>query len=157
MVLQQVEGRPREVCPACSWVNYEHWKVSAGACIEKDGRLLLVQRGYEPWKGCWHMPAGYVEVDESLQAAAERETLEETGLIVQAAALEGSFEDIEDPRGNALVVVYRTILQGGELRQSSESPQMGFFSPQEIELLPIAGSCGADIIQSWIKRGQHAD
>ena len=102
------------------------------------------------------MPAGYVEVDESLQTAAERETMEETGLTVQALSLEGIFEDIEDPRGNALVVVYRMALQGGEFRLSSETSQVGFFSPQEIDLLPIAGKCGEDIIRSWIEGRQHA-
>lgn len=78
-----IEGRQRELCPACGWIHYEQRKVSAGVRVQENGKLLLVQRGIEPWRGNWYMPAGFVEVDEQPEDAAVRETFEETGLRVE--------------------------------------------------------------------------
>ena len=75
LVNKFVDGRNREICTQCGWIHYEHRKVSAAVCIEKDGKVLLVQRGIEPWKDAWYMPAGYLEVDEEPEDCAAREAL----------------------------------------------------------------------------------
>jgi NADH pyrophosphatase NudC (nudix superfamily) len=53
--------REREICQACGWVYYPQLKVGAAAVMEKDAKLLLVRRDQDPWKGCWNLPAGYLE------------------------------------------------------------------------------------------------
>lgn len=58
--------------------------VGVGAVIVDRGRVLLVKRGKPPLAGQWSLPGGVVEIGETLRAAAEREALEETGLVVQA-------------------------------------------------------------------------
>ena len=58
--------------------------VGVGAVIVDGRRVLLVRRGKPPLAGQWSLPGGVVEIGETLRAAAEREALEETGLIVQA-------------------------------------------------------------------------
>lgn len=156
MTTKIVEGRLRESCDHCGWIHYTQWKVSAGVCIEKDGKLLLIQRGFDPWKGCWHMPAGYVEMGEDPSAAAEREALEETGFIVKAEKLDDVYLDFEDPRGNVLVLIYLARILGGKLSCTPESPAAGFFSSDDITLLPIAGTSGMQAIQAWKNRG-HTD
>jgi 8-oxo-dGTP diphosphatase len=59
--------------------------VGVGAVIIDDGRVLLVRRARPPLQGEWSLPGGAVELGETLRGAAEREALEETGLIVKAA------------------------------------------------------------------------
>jgi ADP-ribose pyrophosphatase YjhB (NUDIX family) len=62
-------------------------KVGAGALVEQDGSLLLLQRTQTPFQGCWNLPAGYVEADESPLETVIRETYGATGLRVEAKGI----------------------------------------------------------------------
>lgn len=75
-------------------------RVAVGAVVLFENKVVLVLRGQAPSKGMWAVPGGRVELGESLQAAAEREVLEETGLRVQAGEVVFTFDAIErDPDG----------------------------------------------------------
>jgi ADP-ribose pyrophosphatase YjhB (NUDIX family) len=150
LCLKNLDGREREVCPKCSWVQYEHRKVSAALRVVKDGKLLLVQRGIEPWLGAWYMPAGYLEVDEDPKICAARETLEETGLHVQVGDLLQIYTYEDDPRGNGIVLLYTGTVIGGELKPSPESTRIDFFPPQAIFDLPMAGAGAKKQIFDWL-------
>ncbi len=151
MVSTFVDQRVRNICPACGYIAYEHWRVSAGVRVVEDGKVLLVQRAHNPWKGAWHMPAGYIEVDEVPARAAEREALEETGLTVQAERLVDCYADFQDPRGNVLVLIYAAYILSGSPRTSAETLSLGFFSPVEARNLPLAGKSAVDEINDWCK------
>jgi ADP-ribose pyrophosphatase YjhB (NUDIX family) len=68
-----------------------------------DGRVLLVRRSRAPWPGCWDVPGGFCGPDEHPIATAERELLEETGLVVRVTGLLGMWLDAydDDPRREA--------------------------------------------------------
>lgn len=148
--LIMIENRMRAVCGECGWIHYEHRKVSAGARVVSDGKILLVQRGIEPWKGCWHLPSGYLEVDEEPRQAAEREVMEETGLTVKADHLVDVYTYDDDPRGNGIVLVYEAQHIDGNFRANNETLRAEFFSPEEIVNLPLAGMAAERSIQDWI-------
>ena len=79
----------------------------------RKGQLntLLVQRGRDPFSGMWALPGGFVEMDESLEGAANRELEEETGL--QGAYLEQLYtygEPERDPRGRVVTVAYFALI-----------------------------------------------
>ncbi len=57
-------GRQREVCPACGWIHFADPKVAAAILLEENGRVLLVRRVNEPYRGMWTLPAGFVDADE---------------------------------------------------------------------------------------------
>ncbi len=138
------------MCPNCGTIFYQQWKVSAGVRVVKDGKLLLVQRAIDPWRGKWHMPAGYVEVDEEPRQAAEREAREETGLNVRAENLVDCYLDTEDPRGNVIILLYDATIIDGNLTLSKETQSVNFFSPHEISSLPLAGMSSEKEINDWL-------
>jgi len=147
----EVDGRVRAVCGNCGYIDYLNWKVSAGVRIDTGGKILLVRRGYEPWKGKWHMPAGYVEIDETPLQAAEREAQEETGYIVEAEKLVDCYLDTEDPRGNVIILLYDARIKGGKPTINAEVESIGFFSPEEIRSLELAGMSAENEIRDWIE------
>ena len=74
-----------------------------GALVhDAAGRLLLIRRGHPPHEGMWSVPGGRVEAGESLEAAVEREVLEETGLRVRVGAAVGS---VQIPAGDFVYAV----------------------------------------------------
>jgi ADP-ribose pyrophosphatase len=72
----------------------QHPIVGVGAIIIQDGRVLLIKRGKAPLLGEWSIPGGMLELGETLRQGAEREALEETGLVVRATELLGVFDRI---------------------------------------------------------------
>jgi 8-oxo-dGTP diphosphatase len=68
--------------------------VGVGAIIVEDGRVLLIKRAKAPLLGEWSIPGGMLELGETLRQGAEREALEETGLVVRATDLLGVFDRI---------------------------------------------------------------
>jgi ADP-ribose pyrophosphatase YjhB (NUDIX family) len=74
------DDQARELCPSCGYVHYLNPRILVGIFLFCGERLLWIKRGIEPNKGRWTFPGGYLEQGESLQLAAARELLEETGI-----------------------------------------------------------------------------
>jgi ADP-ribose/FAD diphosphatase len=67
-------------------VHYQNPLVVVGCLVERDGEILLCRRAIEPARGRWTVPAGFLELGETLVAGAVRETLEEAGARVEVMA-----------------------------------------------------------------------
>jgi ADP-ribose pyrophosphatase YjhB (NUDIX family) len=76
------DDRPRYICPACSAIHYQNPKLVVGCIPVWKDRILMCRRNIEPRKGCWTLPAGFLENGETAAAGARRETIEETGADV---------------------------------------------------------------------------
>lgn len=106
------------------WLNSPRHIVSAAVvATDSAGKILLVR---SPQRG-WEMPGGQVEIGESLEAAAKREVLEESGIEVSDLVFCGVFQALSRSVVNAL---FRGRCSGGELRTSAESLEVGFFEPE---------------------------
>lgn len=80
------DDRPRHVCTSCRTVHYVNPKTVVGCLVEHDDAVLLCKRAIEPAHGGWTLPAGFLELQESLAAGALRETWEEARARVEVVA-----------------------------------------------------------------------
>lgn len=88
---------------------------------EASPRVLLIRRKNEPYAGCWALPGGFVEMDESLDAAAARELAEETGVVVPKLTQLGAYGDPgRDPRGRTIAVAYLAEVAPGTVAQAGD-------------------------------------
>ena len=78
---------------------------------EADAKVLLIQRGDEPYKGCWAFPGGFMNMDETTEQCAIRELEEETGLKVNEIHQVGAYSKVyRDPRGRTVTVAYLAVI-----------------------------------------------
>ena len=78
---------------------------------ETTPKVLLIQRGDEPYKGCWAFPGGFMNMDENTEQCAIRELEEETGLKVAELYQIGAYSKVDrDPRGRTVTVAYLAVI-----------------------------------------------
>ena len=78
---------------------------------EAEPKVLLIERGDEPFKGCWAFPGGFMNMDETTEQCAIRELEEETGLKVSEVHQIGAYSQVDrDPRGRTVTVAYLAIV-----------------------------------------------
>lgn len=78
---------------------------------EEEPKVLLIQRGNEPYKGCWAFPGGFMNMEETAEECAVRELKEETGLTVTRIQQIGAYSKVDrDPRGRTVSIAYLAIV-----------------------------------------------
>ena len=96
-----------------------------GVCV-RDGKILLLKRNVEPFKGCWHVVEGHVDENETLKEALKRELKEETNLDVEVGKIIGGrIEETFDR--TKIVVVFEVASARGEIKLNSENKEYGWF------------------------------
>lgn len=120
-------GRRRMKCGGCGFIQYLNPSSAVGVLVRTDEGVLLVKRRFEPYKGKWVVPSGFIEYDEDLREAAVRETLEETGLEVELTGLHAAESCFDDPRGNTILVLFEGRITGGTLEPGDDADGAAFF------------------------------
>jgi len=113
------------------------------AMVVRDGRVLLAQRDREPDRGKWGFPGGLIEVGETVAEAAVRELAEETGVVAEAGPVDElldlvSRDDTGRVRFHYVVAAVRCRWLAGEGVAGSDAARVGWFTPAEIEALPVS-------------------
>lgn len=96
--------------------TYEYPRPAVTAdCIvmtkNNDTKVLLIERGHEPFKGFWAFPGGFMNMDETTEQCAIRELEEETGLKVTEIKQIGAYSKVDrDPRGRTITVAYLAMV-----------------------------------------------
>jgi 8-oxo-dGTP diphosphatase len=125
-------GQVRPICPQCGWIQFIDPKVAAAVLIESEGRILLVRRANEPFRGLWTLPAGFINGGEDPAAAAARECLEETGLHVRVTRVLEIVSGREHERGADFIIVYQAAVLGGELKPDDDADAVAWFARQSL-------------------------
>lgn len=115
---------------------YKSPKLTADGAIIKDGKILLIERKNEPFKGKWALPGGFVEYGEKVEDAVVREVNEETGLDTKIIDIVGVYSDpSRDPRGHIVTVVYLLEILDGEIKVSDDAADAKFFDLNDLPKL----------------------
>lgn len=105
-----------------------------GLTDDGERRLLLVQRGREPFAGMWAFPGGFLEENETLEQCARRELKEETGLDTPLR-----FEEVKsfsapdrDPRGRTITVAFLAEVPLSEVKGGDDAAEARWFAIDQI-------------------------
>jgi ADP-ribose pyrophosphatase YjhB (NUDIX family) len=143
------DTRRRMVCMDCGFIHYINPRPVAGTIpVREDGKILLGRRDIEPRRGFWVFPGGYMDVGETAEQAAIRETLEEVHLDVQNLQLIGVFTRVEP---GVVVIVYEAEAVG-EAEVGHETSEIGWFAADEIPWSEIAFDSTEAALRVWVER-----
>ncbi len=130
----------------------KHWDVGVTGAVVHDNKVLYVRRNYEPHKGTWTLPGGYVEHTETLDEAVIRELREETGIEARVVGVVGVRTRWGDA-GGAVLVIFRCELVTGEPHADDyEISAAEFLAAEQIEALepvfPLSREIGLRVLRT---------
>ncbi len=151
------DGRPRLQCESCGFIHYMNPRVVTAAIVEHGGRVLLQRRAIEPGRGRWTFPGGFLEIGETPEAGAVRETREETGLEVELHGLAGVYA--RPGPGIVLVVYAAASASDVAFAADGESTEVRWCAPDEIPWDELAFDTTEVALRDWSarRRTQSAD
>lgn len=141
------DSRLRWVCDACGTIHYQNPKIVVGCIPEQDGQILLCRRAIEPRLGYWTMPAGFMELGETLAEGAMRETREEACAEVKLGHLFASVDVIE---AGQVHIFFTATLVGG-FAAGEETQEAALFRPDEIPWPEIAFLSGRFALEKYFE------
>lgn len=144
--LLEEDHRPRLVCPE-GHVTWRNPRVVVGALPVQAGRVFLARRAIEPGLGRWTYPGGFLEVGESAQEGARRETEEETELRIEVGRLIGVYSR---PHVGIVTVVFAADVVGGRPEPGAETTEVRGFDPDEIPWDELAFTTVESALRDWV-------
>jgi ADP-ribose pyrophosphatase YjhB (NUDIX family) len=123
--------RHRQVCSGCGKICYENPRILVATMVACGEKLLLCRRADPPSQGKWNPPSGFMEIGETLEEAAARETQEEAGVAVKPDELD-LYTVTSLPRISEVYVCFRTRVESDVCKVGAESLEVRFFGEEEI-------------------------
>ena len=125
----------RQVCTHCRTIHYVNPKVICGALVIWEDKVLLCRRAIEPRYGLWTLPAGYMELFETMEQGAARETREEAEAEVEIEQLYCMYNI---PRIGQIYVLFKSKLVEGKFGAGEETIESRLFEEHEIPWKELA-------------------
>jgi ADP-ribose pyrophosphatase YjhB (NUDIX family) len=117
------------MCSHCGYEAYFNPKPVAGVIpFDDSGAVILLRRGFDPGRGLWTFPGGFVDLGESVETAAHRETEEELGIAIELGPLVGVYSRSQD---RVVLIVFRAMALGRP-HTTSEAIEVRAFSRDQI-------------------------
>lgn len=142
------DDHERSVCTRCGYVAYQNPKIVTGSVASTDdGLILLCKRAIEPRAGYWTLPAGYMELGESVEEAARREAREEAGADL---AVERVLALYSVPRIGQVQVMFRARLTNpGTIAPGVESEALDLVAYEDLPWDELAFPTVVWALRDW--------
>jgi 8-oxo-dGTP diphosphatase len=129
-------------------------RIGVSACVWRDGKVLLVERGKEPWKGKWSLPGGGLEFGETVREAARRELHEETGIEADLVKLVDIDDAImRDAQGRAIahyaIACFTGYWRKGDAEAHDDVTKVRWAEQHELDGLDMTPGTAAYIRHAW--------
>ncbi len=150
------DNRERATCTACGTVHYENPLNVVGTVPVWEEKVLLCRRNIEPRLGYWTLPAGFMELGETTEQGAVRETVEEAGARVE---LQGLYTLLNVARVGQVHLFYRARLLDTDFAPGPETIEAQLFSEAEIPWEQLAFRTVKETLQHYFddrRQGQFA-
>lgn len=153
------DDEERLVCPSCGLVLYENPAPTAGAIVnDREGRIMLVRRAIEPFKGRWDVPGGFIKPGEDGDDALRRELAEELGVEVLVGAAAEVIADTYGADGvPTLNIFYLARIVRGEPAPADDVAEIAWFGADELPpASEIAFPCVREVLARRRRGGSQA-
>jgi ADP-ribose pyrophosphatase YjhB (NUDIX family) len=144
------EDRERLTCNDCGFIAYENPKIVVGSVVDVAGQVLLCRRAIEPRRGFWTIPAGYMELGETVEEGARREAREEACADL---ALDGVLAIYSIARIGQVQILFRAHLASPGFAAGPESLEVRLFDWAEIPWDDLAFPSVHWVLQAWREAG----
>lgn len=140
------DDRTRSVCGHCGFIDYQNPKIVVGSVVRYGEKLLLCKRAIEPRRGYWTLPAGYMELGESVEEGAKREAWEEARAKLD---IERVLAVYSIPRIGQVQIMFRARLMDNMVEAGPESLDVELFTWDEIPWADLAFPTVYWALQQW--------
>ena len=107
-----------------------------------DLKILLIERGLDPYKGCWAFPGGFLNMDETAEQGAMRELKEETGLDLHYLKQVGAFSEVDrDPRDRVITIAFYALAKKADVQGGDDAAKAQWFAINEMPRLAFDHDC----------------
>ncbi len=139
---KHIEGRSRLVCTQCKEIHYQNpFPAATALVLNRHNQILLGKRAVEPAKGAWCLPGGFIEFDETMEQAALRELLEETGLKGEIVSFVGCFYQKSTYYGGVIIFGYRVEAVHGETCAGDDMEELMYCSLERLPPIAFDSHC----------------
>jgi ADP-ribose pyrophosphatase YjhB (NUDIX family) len=146
------DSRERAVCDDCHTIHYQNPLIVVGCVVESEGKVLLCKRSIEPRYGYWTVPAGFMELGETMAGGAARETMEEACARVE---ISHQFAAVDVPGAGQVHIFFCGKLLG-DYGVGEESLDARLFSEDEIPWDDLAFQSGRFALEKYFEdRGEN--
>lgn len=140
------DDRTRDICGHCGFIDYKNPKIVVGSVVSHAAKILLCRRAIEPRQGYWTLPAGYLELGESLEDGARREAWEEARARI---VLDATLAVYSVPRISQVQIMFRARLESPEFSAGPESLEVALFAWESIPWADIAFPTVGWALRQW--------
>jgi len=141
------DDRERHCCNSCGSIHYFNPRIIVACLPVWEGKIMLCRRGIEPRKGYWTLPGGFMELNETTEDGAIRETWEETKAEVEIERLQGIYNM---PQINQVYFVYLAKMKSAHYEITPESTEIELVDPKDIPWDKLAFRVMKKVLEQFV-------